>query len=363
MTTVSKPLEGIVLSESLDEKTLGLLDSETSDADKPDDYFDYSAPATYKIIVATGNSNSRSGTDSTVMIRMFGPNGHTSQVRLNDPDRDDFERNTINGFVHSSYQGDLGANVGAPYAIQIDLTHNKDKWELLYIKVEYSCGNFTRDSMFSYHGWFADAGEEGVGNEGRWSDAIFVDGMKSPKGFITVKSEVSSAWLVIDNRGSDLPYEERKKKTISVSDKRLFSSKRTSSSSIEYSLAVSKSGGFFGPNYEMAIKNSHTDSIEKLTSNETSMEVSTEFDIETTVPANTLYFSKVKLLAEIDNVEQYDIGDDTVQAIPELSLSTMLKGTDKSVYNISYKNGETIPDSLKKVYELTLGIPFKQNIA
>ncbi|WP_119396237.1 PLAT/LH2 domain-containing protein [Salinibius halmophilus] len=362
MTTVSKPLEGIVLSESLDDKTSGLLDSETSKTDKPDKYFDYSAPATYKIIVATGNSNSRSGTDSTVMIRLFGPNGHTSQVRLNDPDRDDFERNTINGFVHSSYQGDLGANIGAPYAIQIDLTNNRDKWELLYIKVEYTCGNFTRESMFRYNGWFADAGEEGVGAGGRWSDAIFVDGMQNPGSLITIKPEVSSAWLVVDNRGSDLPYEERKKKTISVSDRRLFSSKKTSSNTIEYSLAVTKSGGFFGPNYEMAIKNSHTESIEKLTSNETSMEISTEYNIETTVPARTLYFSKIRLLAEIDNASHYENGGDIVQAIPEQSLSKMLNGTDQSVYNKSYKNGDAIPDALKRVYELTLGMPFKQEI-
>jgi hypothetical protein len=86
---------------------------------------------TYQITVHTADTDG-AGTDANVFIRLFGTGGHTREHRLDDPNRNDFERGATDGFSVAD-----ATDIGGVTAMSIrhDNTELYASWQLVSVRV------------------------------------------------------------------------------------------------------------------------------------------------------------------------------------------------------------------------------------
>lgn len=115
----------------------------------------------YRIITKTADVTD-GGTDDNIFVKLIGARKTTSTVRLDNPDRNDFERRNQDTFILKDSEVGI-SDVGFPIGIELSL--NKpgvgavgDGWRFEWIKIERRVNGVLQETAsFSKSGWLDDA--------------------------------------------------------------------------------------------------------------------------------------------------------------------------------------------------------------
>ena len=109
----------------------------------------------YKISVYTANDSMFAGTDNTVIMTLRGDKGSTGQVRLINPDKNDFEKGNVDVYE------DILTDVGKMSNLTVDASNNffYDNWKLEKIIIEKDEKDsrvkaLLKNATFEFNCWF-----------------------------------------------------------------------------------------------------------------------------------------------------------------------------------------------------------------
>lgn len=325
----------------------------------------FAQSAEYVVRVKTGNSSKHSGTDSTVYMMMFGPNGNSNSFRYNDPSgSDDFQKNEQNSMTLTSAQGSLGGNIGAPFALQvwIDTNDSHDGWELEDIEVTYTSGSSAPVTRtFTFGGWFAKAGDRGVGHRDRWGAVLWAEGLHNVRNS-TLVEQLADGWVVIDNRDSDQATTYTAQTEISFNASSFYSHRHTQSHELHYGFAVTKKGGLFGANYHVAVEHTYTNEEEKVHSYDLAKGLKQIYPISVTAQPGQLLFRRLRILGEVGAIQSMKVGEDVLDILDQ-SFTGMALNQDTAIEMKTFGPHDNIDDGLQRLYEAVFGHPFEVHSA
>ncbi len=114
-----------------------------------------SKPISYRVIVRTGDIK-HAETDARVYIKLNGEFASTGYIRLDNPNKNDFERASISTFVI-----DKPNNVGRIHSVTIKHSSNGDGPGWFLSSVDVNDLTFGRDYGFGFENWLRDEYQKG----------------------------------------------------------------------------------------------------------------------------------------------------------------------------------------------------------
>lgn len=292
---------------------------------------------------------SNAGTDDPMYVVIFGPNGSSAKLRMDNPNTNDFETGKTSTFKFECKNPDV-TDVGLPYAIGLIKTKD-DGVYVEKVDVEYHQGSQVINVKFPADLKLGEKGDFQLSKDRLFATLYADNQRKQLKGEFNEK--LKDLWVVIDNRKGTTSYENNAY-TVRIPLSSDSIHQNSGSSKTQVKAFYTPEGRVVGNGARFELEGSFSKEYVATDANEYVQEVELSLLLDINCPPGILLFQKFEVRASYV-FDAFEIGACQLNVRTKKPTPQV---TATSVKEVEYILSENLSAEHKAIYDALFDAPF-----